>query len=318
MPPTNVKVAAAIATYRRDAELARLLGALAAGTTRPSPVVVADNASSNLTREICERAGAKWLPRAVNNGPGSAWNAAISEALRDPDVQHVLVLDDDVLPGPDALQILLEVQQATGSGAVAPLLFDDKNRLWGFPEPIEPPLRDAIRRAHDPASCLTLLGREPLPFCWATGACMLYRRDVMEKLGAFREDFWMLGEDLEYSMRAAAAAGGTFTARVAIPHLPPPAEDARAAAFSHRAKFLALLQNLSFLAFRSPHSAHLRFYLPGNFRRFLRTEGMSPGNMADGWRAFWHGAIRGRPAGTHAGARLRARACHRMAKDRPE
>ena len=318
MPSTHVHVAAAIATYRRNRELVRLLDALAAGTARPSSVIVADNASWDSTRETCEKAGAKWLPRAVNNGPGAAWNAAIAEALLDPDVSHVLVLDDDVLPGPDALQTLLEVQQTTDCGAVAPLLFDDKNKLWGFPEPREPFLRNAIRRAQDPASCLALLGSTPLPFCWATGACMLYHRDAIEKCGAFREDFWMLGEDLEYSMRVAAAAGGVFTARVAIPHLPPPPEDPRAAAFSHRAKFLALLQNLSFLAFHSPHSAHLRSYLPGNFRRFLRTEGMSPGNMADGSHAFWHGAIRGRPAGTPAGAKLRARACHRMTKDRPE
>lgn len=315
-PPTVPKVAAAVATHKRDKELARLLRALAGSETPVAAVAVADNASSETARQICEAAGAKWLPRAVNSGPGAAWNTAIAEILRDDSVSHILVLDDDVVPGPAALGRMLEAMREAECGAVAPLLFDGNNELWGFPEPCEPALRTAIRRARDPASCVAILGEEPQPFCWATGACMLYRRDVFEKCGMFREDFWMLGEDLEFSMRAAAQVGGVFTAKDAVPHLPPRAEDPRAAAVAHRAKFLALLQNLSFLAFRSRHSAHLRRYLPGNFRRYLRDEGYSPGNCWDGWCAFWQGAVRGRPAGTAAGARIRAKAQQRFTADR--
>lgn len=314
--PPPPKVAAAIAAYRRDRELVRLLEALAASTIPVSPVAVADNASSQTTRDVCRNAGACWLPRAVNNGPGAAWNTAVAEVLRDSSVTHVLVLDDDVVPGPDAVGQMLAAMASADCGAVAPLLFDEKNVLWGFPEPREPALRSAVRRARDPASCLALLGAEPQAFCWATGACMLYRRDVFEKCGPFREDFWMLGEDLEFSMRAAAATGGAFTARVAVPHLPPPAPDPRAAAVAHRAKFLALLQNLSFLAFHSPHSAHLRTYLAGNFRRYVRTEGYSPGHIRDGWCAFWQGGVRGQPAGTPSGAYLRERARQRLTADR--
>jgi len=316
--PPAPKVAAAVATYRRDRELGRLLSALQKGDTAPAVVYAADNASSEETKETCLAAGAKWLPRPVNGGPGAAWNTAVTAALADPEITHILVLDDDVVPPPDALGIMLGAMESADCGAVAPLLFDAKDHLWGFPEPQERELRAAIRRVTDHSSAREILGDQPHPFCWATGACMLYRRDVFEKYGLFREDFWMLGEDLEFSMRAAAAVGGVFTAQVSVPHLPPEPKDRHGAKIAHREKFLALLQNLSFLASRSPHSAHLRSYLPGNFRRYLRTEGWGAGTLWDGWCAFWHGAIRGQPAGTSAGARLRERARKRMQKDRPE
>lgn len=306
--PPSPKVAAAIATFRRDKELARLLAALAGNLTPVGPVCVADNASSATTASVCTSAGAEWLPRPANIGPGAAWNAAVAAALKDPAVTHVLVLDDDVVPPANSVGVMLEVMQSTDAGAVAPLLYDDKGMLWGFPEPREVALRAAIRRVTDAASASAAMGNAAHPFCWATGACMLYRRDVFEKCGQFREDFWMLGEDLEFSMRAAAATGGFFTARVAVPHLPPPATDGSSAAVANRAKFLALLQNLSFLSFHSPHSAHLMSYLPGNFRRYLRTEGCSVGNWHDAASAFWHGAVRGQPAGTSSGARIRERA----------
>lgn len=306
-------VAAAVATHRREAELARLLEALHASDTPLSGgVFVADNASAPETKAVCAaKPGTVWIPRAVNNGPGPAWNTAVSKALENPEVTHVFVLDDDVVPPPATLRQLLDAMQAAQVGAAAPLLFDDKNQLWAFPEPAEKDLRTAIRRCVDREECQRALGDEPHAFCWATGACMLYARRAFETCGFFREDFWMLGEDLEFSMRVASGTGGVFTACAVVPHLPPP-PDLATSRVSHRLKFLALLQNLSYLAFHSPHRAHLRSYLAGNFKRYARTEGLSPGTLWDGWCAFYQGALGQQPAGTPAGARLRERAKRRL------
>lgn len=308
------RIAAAIATYRRDAELSRLLGCLAAGSLPvDAGAFVADNADSPETRALCSAAPlpCAWIGLAENLGPGAAWNAAIARALEDPGVTHLLVLDDDVVMPPGALGALMETMNHARAAAVAPLLFDNNGRLWGFPEPEENALRKTIRRIHTPGECAAALGTEAHRFCWATGACMLYARTAFETCGFFREDFWMLGEDLEFSMRVAAAGGGVFTGQIAIPHLPPPPRNPRDAKAGRRGKFLALLQNLSFLAFHSPHSAHLRRYLPGNLRRYLRTEGWTPGNMRDAAAAFRLGAVKRQPAGTLAGAALRARAGRR-------
>ncbi len=314
--PAAPCVAAAIATYRRERELARLLAALAAdGTQLSGGIFVADNATSAETREVCQAAPVpcSWIPRPVNNGPGPAWNTAIAKALENPAVTHVLVLDDDVVPPPGTIATLLGAAESTSSAAAAPLLFDEKNHLWAFPEPREKALRSVIRRTVDPAEGRRALGDEPQAFCWATGACMLYTRRAFETCGFFREDFWMLGEDLDFSMRVAGTLGGVFTTQSAVPHLPPP-PDPDKSRVAHRLKFLALLQNLSYLAFHSPNSAHLRSYLAGNFKRYANTEGRSPGTLWDGWCAFYQGALRRQPSGTTAGARLRERVKRRLSK----
>jgi len=313
-PSTNSpRVAAVVAAHKRDAELRRLLAALGKSETPLSGGIhVADNASSEETRAVCaDFEGVSWLPRPVNNGPGPAWNTAIRHAMQDPAVTHLLVLDDDVVPPPETVRLLLDAMQQSGAAVAAPLLSDQRGQLWGFPEPCEISLRTAIRRATTPEDCQRVFGDVPHPFCWATGACVLYTRSALETRGYFREDFWMLGEDLELSMRTSAESGGVFTAQCAVPHLPPP-PDPSTARLSHRLKFLALLQNLSCLAFHSPHSAHLKSYLAGNFRRYARTEGCAPGTLWDGWCAFYQGAIGQQPAGTSAGARLRERATRRL------
>ena len=310
----RIVLAAAVATHERDRELARLLTALADSQLPvEAGVFVADNASLPSTHDVCRQAPlpCTWLPRPTNNGPGPAWNTAVARALENPAVTHVLVLDDDVVPPPETAALLHAALASTGSHAAAPLLFDANQHLWAFPEPVEIPLRAAIRRARTADQCRSLLGDRPHRFCWATGACMLYTRRAFEESGYFRQDFWMLGEDLELSMRVAATLGGVFTAEVAVPHLPPPAAPGTAPA-AHRAKFLALLQNLSYLAFHSPHRAHLRSYLAGNFKRYARTEGCAPGTLWDGWCTFYEGALWKQPAGTPAGARLRQRARRRL------
>lgn len=310
------RIAAAIATHRRDAELARLLSCLAASTLPlEGGIFVADNAASTTTRHVCASAPlpAAWLPRQRNNGPGPAWNTAITAALADASVTHVLVLDDDVVPPPDTTLHLLEAM-GDSAALAAPLLFDGEGNLWGFPEPVDEAQRKVIRRVHRPAECRAVFGREPHALCWATGACLLFARRAFER-DAFREDFWMLGEDLEFSMRTASRLGGVFTAAAAVPHIPPSATKGASGA-ADRMKFLALLQNLSYLAVHSPHSAHLRWYLPGNFRRYLRTFGWSPGNLRDALDAFRLGARRGLAAGDELGHALRHRAARRVAPAR--
>ena len=173
MRPTSQsqpRLAAAVATFHRDRELDRLLGCLAASEMPVASVLVADNASCESTRQICSARGARWLPQATNRGPGAAWNAAISSALEDPAITHLLVLDDDVIPSPQALRLLLEALDRSRAGVAAPLLFDSNNELWAFPEPKEASLRAIIRRVRTPEESLSSLGTQPHPFCWATGA----------------------------------------------------------------------------------------------------------------------------------------------------
>jgi len=301
-------VVAAIVTHRRPGELRRLLDGLAASTVPLLGCVIADHAPGDSTQSL---AAATPFPTLVledasNPGPGAGWaNAAKAAFDRFENLAAVWYLDDDVVIAPDTLEILL--MELDGRDAIAPLLEDAEGRVWAFPEPQSPPLRRLIREVKTPAEALERLGPEALPFCWCTGACFLVRRRAIEAVGWHRGDFFLLGEDLEYSMRVAARGQAVFTCRASVPHLPSPARDPAQAWRGGYLKFCSLLQNLSYLSFHVPHGGHMKRYLAGNFRRFFRTHGVSARTARDAAACLWQGACLGQPAGTPGGAALRAR-----------
>ncbi len=314
MNTNGPRIAAVIVTYRRPLELRRLLMSLAAGTERPILTVIVDNAGDDpdAAMPLAESAlPGLWVPIPGNPGPGAGWKRGMEIALEQlGQVDFFLLLDDDVVIPPEALAGLVQAahrgEQRT-AGAVAPLLEDADRRLWAFPEPRRPEQRLEIRKAGTPADCLQRLGPGPHPFVWCTGACVLVSGAAVATCGFPRTDFQMLGEDLEYSMRIASQFEAVFTPGIAVPHLPPPPREGTDALRADRFKFLCLLQNLAYLAFHCPHSAHLRSYLAGNYRRWFRTHGWSLRNLSGALATFRAGAFHGQPAGAAGGIELRKR-----------
>jgi len=301
-------VVAVVVTYRRLPELKRLLDCLSRSTTPLLGCVISDHSPDGSVTELARGAGGlEVLVRedAANPGPGAGWSNAAQKAVTHfgERVSALWYLDDDVVPEPDCLEILC--RDIGSANAIAPLLSDTEGALWAFPEPEEPDLRRLIRAAKTPADARRLIGDAPHAACWATGACLLVTRRAYDRAGGHRADFWLLGEDLEYSMRLAADGGLTFTCRTAVPHLPIPSGDAEAARRGGYVKFCSLLQNLSYLSFHSSHSRHMRSYLPGNYRRFFRTYGWGVTQIADATRCLLGGIIQGQPAGGSIGQKLR-------------
>lgn len=307
-------VVAVVVTYRRLPELRRLLECLDRSTMPLLGCVISDHSPDGSVTKLASEARA--FPTIVredasNPGPGAGWSNAAREAVAHfgERVSALWYLDDDVVPEPDCLEILL--QDIGKANAIAPLLSDTEGALWAHPEPADPSLRRTIREARTPADARRLIGDAPHAACWATGACFLVTREAYARVGSHRSDFWLLGEDLEYSMRLAGEGGIVFTCRTAVPHLPIPSGDAEAAHRGGYVKFCSLLQNLSYLSFHSSHSRHMRSYLPGNYRRFFRTYGWGVPQIADAVRCLLGGALRGEPAGGPLGQRLRREIAHR-------
>jgi len=293
-------VVAVVVTHRRPAEFQRLLESLAASTYPLLGCVVSDHAPTGEIKAIAAQAPFETLvlENASNPGPGAGWARAAKEALYHfgDGISAIWYLDDDVVVPPDALEILWTEMTRSAAWAIAPLLEDHDGRLWAFPEPLEPSLRKTIRRVATPREAMTELGDNPIPFCWCTGACFLVKKTAVDAVGLHRTDFWMLGEDLEYSMRIAARGQAVFTCRVSVPHLPPPAPDAAAARRTDYLKFCSLLQNLSYLSFHAPHSRHMKSYLPGNYRRFFCAHGLHLRTIRAAVACLWNGAVLARPA----------------------
>lgn len=298
VPPIIV---AAIATFNRNECLKRLLDGLQQQEIPPSLAVVVDNAASAETRDLCENhpLAIHYIASPENRGCGDGlWQAETWLESHEVDWSHLWILDDDVVVPPEASRKLLDAMKSARTGMAVPLLSDQGGKLWGFPEPMDEEQRRTIREADTPHDAHNLLGAGPHSCCWTTGACQMVSRQALEKVGKHREDFWMLGEDLEFSMRVAEADGACFLCDLEVPHLPPVGEQTEKTRQWSRRKFLSLLQNLSYLGFRCSHGFHMRNYVAGNFKRFFLTEGFSLRNLSDAIGCFWRGAILGKPFGS--------------------
>ncbi len=300
-------VVAVIATYRRPLELTRLLASLEKSTIPLHGLVVTDNAGDDATRAALDRTT---IPHRLvlpgdNLGCGGGLRRAEEAALREfPTLTHLWVLDDDVELPPATLGGLLEAMTAHQAGAACPLPHDVEGRLGWFPGLIRKTAFRVLCRAATPAEYVAQCGSAPEPFTWATGVALLVSRAALDQAGLHREDFWIRGEDLDFSLRVTHAARGVFVPSVLIAHLPPGGGKV-IDNFPERMKHAAMLQNCACLITRTRHGRAIAKNWPGNACRHLKRFGLRA--LGDVLRAAWLGGVRGLPAGVPKGEYFRRR-----------
>ena len=158
-----------------------------------------DNASHDGSLELVHRnyPEVKTIQLAENLGFAAANNMAINSM----DTEYVALLNNDAVPHPTWLENLLKaLEMNPGAGIAA-----SKMLLYDHP--------DIIDRAGDiytTAATALLHGRgQPSKNfnkpAWVFGACAgaaIYRRQMLDEIGLFDEDFFLLYEDVDLSFRA--------------------------------------------------------------------------------------------------------------------
>jgi GT2 family glycosyltransferase len=102
-------VAVVVVTYNRADLLQRMLAGLAALEHRPDAVVVVDNASTDHTGEVLAGAtnpGLVVIRSEDNLGGAGGFHRGVKEAY-ERGFDRIWLMDDDVVPAPDALTVLL-------------------------------------------------------------------------------------------------------------------------------------------------------------------------------------------------------------------
>ncbi len=311
LPPVALPcIAASIATLRRPAELARALASLAAAGPELRAVFICDNdpASDSPAATVVSDAARQFpdvafhrLAPGVNLGVGGGLARAMAAAQAElgAALTHHLILDDDAILPIGSPRALAEAIAEAGADAACPLVEDGEGKIGWFPRILDPLSWQAVKRAHTPEEYLATCGPAPRPFSWSTFVCLLVTGAAVREHGLPRTDFWVRGEDLEYSLRLTARRPGVFVPAVRVRHLPPDAPTGNASAEGW--KVLAMLQNSAFLGSRVPHAHVLLQHLPGNVARFLVSPAGGIAALGQVARALWNGLVRGRPAGA-AGA----------------
>ena len=219
----------AIVSYNAKEELAACLESLWASTRLDSfEVIVADNASTDGTVEmLVDRfPRVRILASPENLGFGRASNLCWHEAKS----SLVLFLNSDTVVSDRALDRLVELaRERPEAGAIGPrLLYPDGEiqmsfgampgiasevlqKLWnaGYARG-KGPLRSAVRRRYARERTVD----------WVSAACLLTRRDTLETVSGFDENFFLYSEDIDLCARIrATGARILFTPEVEIVHL---------------------------------------------------------------------------------------------------
>ena len=163
----------------------------------PAHLFVVDNGSTSHTeQELAEACpNAQILRLSTNQGFAAAVNIGIREALKNRDLTHVLLLNNDTRCPPDALEQMLNIYAA-----------DERIGLVGCPM-IEGLDTTNQRKV---AAGKKLLRPFMIPISappdivpdYLSGACLLIKRETLEEIGLLDEGFFFFFEDADFCRRA--------------------------------------------------------------------------------------------------------------------
>jgi GT2 family glycosyltransferase len=176
-------------------------------------VTVADNASTDGSVDVARRLGATVVALEVNHGFAYGCNRGW-ELGSSP---HVLFLNPDArMSGEDVRRLAATFEERPEAGLVAPRIVDEHGAL-DYSQRRFPRLRSTyaqalfLHRAFPRAAWTDEVIRDgqsyerPGSVDWVSGACLVARRDLLEQLGGWDEEFFHYGEDIDLCRRAWAA-----------------------------------------------------------------------------------------------------------------
>jgi GT2 family glycosyltransferase len=198
--PTSV--ASLTTAYNAARALPRQIGALSRQTRPLDEIIVVDNASTDDTASLITECYPQVtvLRLAENTGAAGGWAKGLAYAALERKHDWIWIFDDDSLPDHDALEKLMQVAGAPTDadgeiGMIAVVPIHRETGIIYFPQL----WRDGYRRASSE------MQQRPVWFAdLAIGSGLMVRRELVERIGLPRADFFMDFFDFEYCLRARA------------------------------------------------------------------------------------------------------------------
>jgi GT2 family glycosyltransferase len=184
---------AVIPVHNRADLLARLLDSIAAQTVPFSQVVVVDNASTDGAGRLARERGCTVIENTVNTGFAKAVNTGWRAAAEN---SRIAILNSDVTLDPRWLERLLTAGRDSDFATGAVFDAGDRTIIDGT--------YDLLSRA----GCAWRAGRgernpalRETPAVIVPGTACLFRREVLERLNGFDEEFESYLEDVDLGLR---------------------------------------------------------------------------------------------------------------------
>ena len=196
--PDPFRVVAVVVTYNRRELLLESLAAVHAQSRPPDTVIVVDNASADGTgaavRASYPTARLAELPRNTGGAGGFAYGLALALAEA---ADLVWLMDDDTVPGPQALLTMLEARRQYPARPPAIIA---STVLWtdGRPHPMNTPRRKPLASRAERAAAAAV---RCVPIRSASFVSILVGAAVCEQRGLPQADYFLWNDDFEFTTR---------------------------------------------------------------------------------------------------------------------
>ncbi len=214
-----ISVAAIVVTRNRPALLKRCLGAIDAQTYPVSYLVVVDNASEQPTRQLLAAETARrdasfqLIQLEENTGGAGGFHAGMRASLALP-CTHMWLMDDDCEPDSHALEELIAAAAVVGEDSVLGGNIFDLNGESINVQPI------ALRVGANGVPQYPLqLEYGLIEMCTLTFVSFFIATRIVHKVGLPLKEFFIWGDDTEYSLRIARFARLYQVGKSKIVHL---------------------------------------------------------------------------------------------------
>ena len=213
MPESRVTVA--VPTFAADAKLADCVRSLAGQTQRDFEVVVIDNSGRRLARPRLAELAAAWL-HVIENQSNMGFGAAVNQAYTGSRSAFLATLNDDAVAEPRWLDEMLAIMEAKPDVGMCA----SQVRLAGRDQLDSAGMlicADGSSKQRGHLASPRDFGREEevlLP----SGSAALYRREMLDQIGGFDEDFFLYCEDTDLGLRGRWAGWKCWYAPQAVAH----------------------------------------------------------------------------------------------------
>jgi GT2 family glycosyltransferase len=211
-------VAVVVVTFNRAELLGRTLDGLAAQTHELGAVIVVDNASTDHTREVLDAHRGLPLQRIhldTNTGGSGGFRAGV-QAAYDQGFDRIWLMDDDVVPAPDCLAVLMAVDEPClmsvredvhGRLVEKAATHFDLSSPWSIR-----PKRASVETAYGDRHAMP----ERVEIQVVAFEGFLVRREVLAAIGLPDDSFFIFYDDVDLALRARRAGYHVWAVRDAV------------------------------------------------------------------------------------------------------
>jgi rhamnopyranosyl-N-acetylglucosaminyl-diphospho-decaprenol beta-1,3/1,4-galactofuranosyltransferase len=213
--PGSPRVVAVVVTYNRRTLLLESLAAVHAQSRAPDAVIVVDNASTDGSADAVRGLYPAVTLAELTRNTGGAGGFASGTALALADAADLVwLMDDDTVPGPDALAALLQARGRYRGPSPAVLA---SRVLWtdGRPHPMNTPRAKPFATRAEQADAAAA---GCVPIRSASFVSIMVDADACRERGLPQADYFLWNDDFEFTTRLLRGSAGLLCPDSVVVH----------------------------------------------------------------------------------------------------